>query len=253
MLNCLIVDDEPLARKQIEAYVSRVPFLKLIGSVRKPSIAKGILENELVDLIFLDIRMPQISGIDFLKNNDIFQQVIFITAFPEYAIEGFELEVTDYLMKPVTFERFLKASEKALAKVSGSQTIKSINKLPEFLYVKCNQRFEKIWIDDILFIESMLNYIIIITKINKHIVYSSLKAFDENFLRQKFLRIHKSYLIAINHIDAIENNQVHIQGFKLPVSRSKKHAVLQIALNLGLMPLNNSPNIIKNNKGESNL
>src|SRR5688500_676893 len=100
MLNCLIVDDEPLDRKQIEIYVERVPFLKLVGTARNPAIAVEILKTELVDLIFLDIQMPQMTGIDFLKNQDIFQQVIFITAFPEYAIEGLELEVTDYLMKP---------------------------------------------------------------------------------------------------------------------------------------------------------
>jgi len=234
MLNCIIVDDEPLARKQIENYVGRAPFLKLIGSVRNTAIANEILKTELVDLIFLDIKMPQMSGIDFLKNNDIFQQVIFITAFPEYAIEGFDLEVTDYLVKPVTFERFLKASEKALAKVSGSNTIKSINEQPDFLYIKCNQRFEKIRIDDILFIEAMLNYINIITKTGKYVVYSSLKAVDSRLPHDKFLKIHKSYLVAINHINAIENHQIHISDHILPVSRPNKQTVLQIALNLGL-------------------
>lgn len=228
MLNCLIVDDEPLARKQIEKYVERVPFLKLVGTARNPTIAKGILQTELVDLIFLDIQMPQINGIDFLKNNDIFQQVILITAFPEYAIEGFELEVTDYLMKPVTFERFLKGSKKALAKVSGSQTIKSINDKPGFLYVKCNQRFEKVWIDDILYIESMLNYINIITKNKKLTVYSSLKAIESSLPPDKFIRIHKSYMAAINHITAIESHQIELAGHTLPVSRSNKQAVLQL-------------------------
>jgi DNA-binding LytR/AlgR family response regulator len=234
MLNCLIVDDEPLARKQIENYVGRVPFLNLVGTARNPTIAQGALQSELVDLIFLDIQMPQISGIDFLKNNDIFQQVIFITAFPEYAIEGFELEVTDYLMKPVSFERFLKASKKALAKVSGSQTIRSINDKPDFLYVKCNQRFEKVKMDDILYIESMLNYVNIITRDRKLIVYSSLKAIESSLPQDKFVRIHKSYLASIDHIKAIDGHQVQIAGYTLPVSRSNKQAVLQIALNLGL-------------------
>lgn len=234
MLNCIIVDDEPLARQQIEVYVSRVPFLKLVGTARNPAIANGILQTELVDLIFLDIQMPQMSGIDFLKNNDIFQQVIFITAFPDYAIEGFELEVTDYLMKPVTFERFLKGSKKALARISGSQTIRSINDKPDFLYVKCNQRFEKVWIDEILFIESRLNYINIITKNRKLIVYSSLKAIESSLPPDRFLRIHKSFMVAINHINAIEGHQIDIAGNKLPVSRANKQAVLQIAMNPGL-------------------
>lgn len=234
MLNCIIVDDEPLARKQIETYVGRVPFLKLVGTARNPAIAQGILQSELVDLIFLDIQMPQMNGIDFLKSSDIFQQVIFITAFPEYAIEGFELEVTDYLMKPVTFDRFLKGSKKALAKVSGSQTIKSINDKPGFLYVKCNQRFEKIWVDDILYIESMLNYINIIAKNRKFTVYSSLKAIETSLPQDKFIRIHKSYMVAIHHITAIDGHQIHVAGHTLPVSRSNKQAVLGIALNVGL-------------------
>ncbi|WP_259065289.1 LytR/AlgR family response regulator transcription factor [Mucilaginibacter sp. X4EP1] len=233
MLNCLIVDDEPLARQQIEAYVGRVPFLKLIASVRNPAIAKEVLHTELIDLIFLDIQMPQTSGIDFLKNNDIFQQIIFITAFPEYALDGFELEATDYLMKPVTYERFLKACEKALVKVSGSETIKQNKEHPEFLYVKCNQRFEKVWIDDILFIESMLNYINIITINKKYTVYSSLKAIESGLSANKFIRIHKSYVVAINHIQAIDNSHVHVVEYKLPVSRSNKQAVLQIASALG--------------------
>ena len=228
MLNCLIVDDEPLARKQIESYVSRVPFLKLVGLARNAAIARDILQSELVDLIFLDIQMPQTSGIDFLKNSPVFQQVIFITAFPEYALQGFELEVTDYLMKPVTFDRFLKGSKKALAKVSGSETIKTISDKPDFLYVKCNQRFEKIWVDDILYIESMLNYINIITKSKKLMVYSSLKAIEKSLSPDKFLRIHKSYMVAINHITAIEAHQVHIAEHQLPVSRSNKQAVLQL-------------------------
>ena len=233
MLNCLIVDDEPLARKQIETYVSRVPFLKLVGMARNPAIAQGILQTELVDLIFLDIQMPRMSGIDFLKNNDIFQQVILITAFPDYAIEGFELEVTDYLVKPVTFERFLKGSKKALAKVSGTQTIKTINDKPDFLYFKSNQRFEKTRIDDILYIESMLNYVHVITKDKKLTVYSSLKAIESSLPQDKFLRIHKSYLVAVNHITALDSHQIHIAGYILPVSRSNKQAVLQVALNGG--------------------
>ena len=234
MLNCLIVDDEPLARKQIEIYIGRVPFLKLVGAARNPAIAREILQTELVDLIFLDIQMPQMTGLDFLKNHNIFQQVIFITAFPEYAIEGFELDVTDYLMKPVTFERFLRAGKKALSKINGSQTIKSISDRPDFLYVKCNHRFEKITVDDILYIEAMLNYINIVTINRKYTVYSSLKAIEDRVPRNKFLKIHKSYIVAIDHINTIDSHQVDVAGCRLPVSRSNRTAVLQLAITLGL-------------------
>ena len=234
MLNCLIIDDEPLARKQIESYVDRVPFLKLVGSARNPVAAKELLNTEPVDLIFLDIKMPQLNGINFLRNHPVFQQVIFITAFPQYAIHGFELEVTDYLTKPVTFERFLKGAQKALAKVSGSQTIKSISDQPDFLYVKCNQRYEKIWIDDVLYVEAMLNYINIITKKKKYTVYSSLKNAESSLPQNRFLKVHKSYLVALNHITAIESHQVLVAEHKLPLSRSNRQAVLQAALNRGL-------------------
>ncbi|QHS57449.1 response regulator transcription factor [Mucilaginibacter sp. 14171R-50] len=232
MLNCLIVDDEPLARRQIESYVSRIPFLKLVGSVRNTAAAMQVLHSDPVDLIFLDIKMPGITGIDFLKNNDVFQQVIFITAFPEYAIEGFELEVTDYLMKPVTFGRFLKACEKAFDRVGGSDTIRSIQARPGFLYVKCNQRFQKILVNDILFIEAMLNYVTIVTTSGKYIVYSSLKAIWGSLPPQQFIRIHKSYLAGVAHITAISSGHVHIREHALPVSRANKQAVVKMALTL---------------------
>ena len=150
-LSCLIVDDEPLARQQMEAYVHRIPFLKMAGIARNAFSAKAILDTVPVDLILLDIKMPHMSGIEFIKQSNIFQQVIFITAFPEYAIDGFELEVTDYLMKPVTFERFSKAVEKARIKLKGSETIKSVENQPDFIYVKHNHRFEKVVIADILY------------------------------------------------------------------------------------------------------
>lgn len=227
MLNCLIVDDEPLARRQVEAYVSQVPFLKLVGAARNALAAKGILETEPVDLIFLDIQMPQITGVEFLKQNDIFQQVIFITAYPEYALDGFDLEVTDYLVKPVSFERFLKACNKAVARVSGSQTIKSVSNQPGFLYVKCSKRFEKIWIKDILYIEAMLNYVNIIAAQRKYTVYSSLKAIENNLPPNDFVRIHKSYMAAKKHISAVDAHEVQIAGRRLPLSRANRQAVLQ--------------------------
>ncbi len=234
MLNCLIVDDEPLARKQAEAYVSRTPFLKLIGSVRNSTMAKAILDREAVDLIFLDIKMPLMSGIEFIKEHEIFQQIIFITAFPEYAVDGFELEVTDYLMKPVTYERFLKAARKALLKVSGSDTIKQITDQPNYFYVKHNQRYEKIWMDDIIYIESMLNYVSIITRKKKYIIYSSLKQIEESLPVAGFVRIHKSFIAAIDKITLLENQQLLIGGVLLPISRSKKNAVFAAALNRGI-------------------
>lgn len=231
ILNCLIVDDEPLARLQLEAYVSKVPFLKLAGVARNITAAKGILASTPIDLIFLDIRMPQTSGIEFMKAHEVFQQVIFITAFPEYAIEGFELDATDYLMKPVTFERFLKAAEKSHKKVSGSETLRKIYDQPEFIYVKCNQRFEKVLLEDILYIESMLNYVNMVTTQGKFVIYSSLKQMEDSLPADKFLRVHKSYLVAIGAVNTIEQHHLLVSGFKIPLSRSNKTSVIKTLLN----------------------
>lgn len=235
ILNCLVVDDEPLARRQVESYIARMPFLKLGGSVRNPEAAAAVLQSEAVDLIFLDIRMPRISGIDFLKQNEIFQQVILISAYPEYAVEGFELEVTDYLVKPVSFERFRKACQKALARVGGTQNIRSVSGQGDFLYVRCNQRFEKIQTAEILYIESMLNYVHIVTSARKYTVYSSLKGVESSLPAGQFIRIHKSCIAAVAHIDAIDSTTVIIQGHELPLSRRNRQEVMQLAVRMGFI------------------
>jgi len=234
MLNCLIIDDEPLARQQIESYINRVPYLALAGSVRNPVVGKTILDNEAVDLVFLDIKMPQMTGIDFLREYHISQQVILVTAYPEYALDGFELEVTDYLMKPVTFERFLKAVEKANAQVNGTDTIKTVKHQPDYLYVKNNQRYEKISLEDILYIESMLNYVNIVTVKKKYTIYSSLKNAEACLPKDKFLRIHKSYIVAVAKIDAIDAGRIDVGGHTLPLSRTNKNEVVKAVLDTGL-------------------
>jgi DNA-binding LytR/AlgR family response regulator len=227
MLNCIIVEDEPLVRRQIEGYVAQIPFLHLVGTARNPVIASAILQTEAVDLVFLDIKMPHMSGIEFLQQQDVCQQVIFITAYPEYAVQGFELEVTDYLVKPVTFERFLKACEKAQAKVKGSLTVKSNQEQPGYLYVKCDSRLEKVALADILFVEAMLNYVHIVTPKRKYTVYSSLKAIQELLPPDAFLRVHKSYLVALDHITTVGQSEVRIGEHQLPVSRRNQQALKQ--------------------------
>ncbi|NIG52855.1 LytTR family DNA-binding domain-containing protein [Chitinophaga sp. Cy-1792] len=227
MLNCIIVDDEPLVRKQIESYIEQIPFLHLVGTARNPVVAQAILSTEAVDLIFLDIKMPQMSGIELLQKHSIFQQVIFITAYPEYALQGYELDVTDYLMKPVTFERFLKACEKANAKVSGASTVKMNREQPDSLYVRCNHRLEKILLADILFIEAKLNYVQIVTPNKKYIVYASLKSIEECLPGTDFLRIHKSYIVALQHITTLESLQISVAAYTLPVSRKSQQILKQ--------------------------
>jgi DNA-binding LytR/AlgR family response regulator len=225
MLKILIVDDEPLARQQLEAYASRLPFLQLAGIGRNAVAAKDILDNTLVDLIFLDVQMPQTTGIEFLKSQEIVQQVILVTAFPEYAIEGFELAVTDYLLKPVTFERFTMACERALANVSGQAAVNLLKSQPGYLYVRCDQRLQKIRITDILFIEAMANYVHIVVNDRKYTVYSSLKALEAQLPAGAFVAIHRSYLAAASHIDSIGKAEVLIGEHRLPLSRSQRKFV----------------------------
>jgi DNA-binding LytR/AlgR family response regulator len=189
-LNCLVIDDEPLARAHIEGYIARTPFLKLAGSARNAAIACDVLDNEAIDLIFLDIKMPQTTGIGFLQQRDIFQQVVMITAFPEFAIDGFELNVADYLVKPVTFERFTKAVERACSRISGFEHIRKFNHDSAFIYVKNGPRYEKVNLDEILYIESMLNYIHIITAKKRLTVYSSMKNAADILPKELFAGVH---------------------------------------------------------------
>jgi len=235
ILNCLVIDDEPLARMHIENYIARTLFLKLAGSARNASIAKTILDNEAVDLVFLDIKMPQTSGLEFLRENNVFQQVILVTAYPEFALDGFDLNVTDYLMKPVTFERFEKAVEKAFAKLAGFENIRRIKHEMGFCYVKTGQRYEKVVFDDILYIESMLNYIHIITKTGKLTVYSSLKNAEAIFPKSMFVRTHKSYLAAITKISTIDLKHICIGSHKIPVSRGNRNSIVEAARKMGLL------------------
>jgi len=230
MLKILIVDDEPLARQQLEAYASRLPFLQLAGVARNAMVANGILHSTPVDLIFLDIQMPQTSGIEFLKSQEIVQQVILVTAFPEYAIEGFELAVTDYLLKPVTFERFTKACERALANVSGQGSVNLLKQQPGYLYVRCDQRLQKIRIADILFIEAMANYVHIVLGHQKYTVYSSLKGLVAQLPAEAFVLTHRSYLAAVSHIDSIGQAEVLIGEHRLPLSRSQRKLVQALIL-----------------------
>ncbi len=235
ILNCLVIDDEPLARMHIENYIARLPFLKLSGSARNASIAQNIIENEAIDLIFLDIKMPQTSGLQFLRQANLFQQVILVTAYPEFALDGFELDVADYLMKPVIYERFLKAAEKVYARISGFDHIRKIKHEPDFCYVKTNQRYEKIAFEDILYVASMLNYIHIITKTAKFTVYSSLKNAEAILPKDMFVRIHKSYLAAITKINTIDAQHIRINEHKLPLSRGNRQNVVDAANKFGVL------------------
>ncbi len=230
-INCIIVDDEALARKGLEKYVKEIDFLELKGVCKNAMQANTIINEKKIDLLFLDIEMPMISGIDFLKTLKQTPKVIFTTAYSEYAIDSFEFDVLDYLVKPISFERFLQAANKAhrlLAK-SDSSIIEENTTKPEddYIFVKTDKQLVKITIKDILYVESMQNYIRIFTKTESHITLVPLKKILDILPKHQFIQVHKSYLIAKDAVDAILGNQLLVGEQKIPIGRSMREEVLE--------------------------
>ncbi|MFC5285313.1 LytR/AlgR family response regulator transcription factor [Pedobacter alpinus] len=225
MINCLVVDDEPLALDIIEDYISKIPFLTLYKSFQNPIEALSVVQEGIIDLVFLDVQMPELTGIQFLKIANSKCKVILTTAYPEYAIEGFEHNVVDYLLKPIAFDRFYKAAQKA------QDLLCNIPKQPEpliaevpvnnftntFIFVKTEYKIQKIYLDDILFIEGLKDYISIYTKTERIITLQSMKKIDEALPNHQFVRVHKSYIIALDKIESIERSRIVIGDKIIPI------------------------------------
>jgi DNA-binding LytR/AlgR family response regulator len=230
-MKCIIVDDEPLAIEILESYVSKVDQLKLEGSFRNAISAFTFLQQHPVDLIFLDIQMPKLSGIDFLKTLKNPPKVIFTTAFRDYAIEGFELEVADYLLKPIPFERFLKAVAKVLHQPVTNGTHNAISKTEsqdDFVYFKVDKKMVKIKMADIMYIESIKDYVKVRTAEKEIITQQKISYLEESLPKEKFLRIHRSFIINRDHIDAYSATEVEIGKFHVPVGRNYKNDVMKV-------------------------
>ncbi|SHN44595.1 LytTR family DNA-binding domain-containing protein [Chitinophaga sp. CF418] len=223
-IRCVITDDEPYARKGLQGYIGQIDFLELVAVCESAVELNTFLKQEQVDLLFLDIEMPYLSGIDLLKTLANPPKVIFTTAYEKYAVQGYELEVLDYLLKPVSFDRFLRAANKAFDYFSLQQQVKPQQ---EYFFVKVDNKLEKVVIADILFAEGMENYIVIYTKDKKLITHLTLKMLQERLPADKFVQPHKSYLVAIDKIDAIEGNTLGISGYQVPVSRYQKEEIMQ--------------------------
>ena len=212
-MNCIIVDDEPLARKGIKMLVDESPHLTCLGSFNQARLASQFLENNPVDLIFLDIKMPGIDGIAFARTIPRQTLVIFVTAFAEFAVDSYEVEAVDFLVKPVDEKRFHKAVEKAatyhaLLEKSGKNTTEKIT--GEYIFVKADRRFVKINFTDITFVEALKDYVIIHTAEQRVITRMNLKAIQEQLPAALFIRISKSYIINIRHITSFDNNSILI-------------------------------------------
>lgn len=234
-LKCVTIDDEPLARECIANYVREIDFLELVGMGNNPVELIQLLDKHPVDLIFLDIQMPIMNGIEFLKMAQHPPMVIITTAYPSYALEGFQLDVLDYLLKPITFNRFFKAANKAkdydrLLSNPSNKMISVDQPQEDYFFIKCENKYERIYFDHILFVEGMQNYVVIHTQNGKYITLLYLKNVEQYLEGQAFIRVHKSYIVAIPKIEVIESNEIIIQSHRIPISRNYKDAVLQQVL-----------------------
>lgn len=217
-MNCIAVDDEKLVLELLEDNINQVPYLKLIATCRNAIEATKVMQNEKIDLVFLDIQMPKLSGLQFIQTLQYSPMIILITAYEQYALEGYNLNVVDYLLKPVSFERFLRACNKA------KEIFDLKNKNPalptDHIYVNVEYTLVKIIFSDILFIESLKDYIKIhLSSSSKPVLTKmSLKAMEEKLPSDKYIRIHKSYIIAVDKISVIKRDLVCIAGKEIPVS-----------------------------------
>lgn len=223
-MKCIIIDDEPLAVGLLESYTSKIENLEVIGTFNNPLEALNILRNEPIEVIFLDIQMPELSGIELKKIINPRIKVIFTTAYSDYALDGYDLNVVDYLLKPITFQRFLQAIEKLGEDRKAAATV--LGKPNEYLFVKTEYRLQKIRYDEILYFKGLSDYVMIQTKSGKILTLQKMKDFERNLPDSSFLRVHKSYIVSLPEIEFVERNRICIQGEYLPIGATYKEAFL---------------------------
>ncbi|MCD7973295.1 MAG: LytTR family DNA-binding domain-containing protein [Candidatus Azobacteroides sp.] len=227
VLRCLVVDDEPVTREGMVDFIAKVEFLELVGDCSSALEAMEYVNKGITDLIFLDINMPYLSGMDFLESLDNPPLTIFTTAYSEYALEGYRLQVVDYLMKPIAFKRFYQAAVNALQLFKLRNPVESSgNGQQEYMYIRQGDSFEKIYWPDILYIESMQNYVKLHFREDKKVIHQTLSSLEEMLPKEQFFRIHKSFLINVAQIDSIMSGRVFVNGIELPLSRHRKEDLL---------------------------
>ena len=229
-ITCLIVDDEPLARNLLKEYASKVAYLDLKGTCSNALEAIDFLRQQPVDMMFLDIQMPDLTGISFLKALQKKPLVIFTTAYSEYALESYDLDVVDYLLKPITFERFMRAVDKVSQRIVTGSTIAFVSEKPpstessDFIFIKDGTKLVKVKWEDILYIEGLKDYVTIHTPDRKIITLQRLKVLETQLPADKFIRIHNSFIVAVSAINVIYKNEVQVGKAMLPISDSYKKA-----------------------------
>ncbi|MCW3467061.1 LytR/AlgR family response regulator transcription factor [Chitinophaga nivalis] len=223
-ITCMIVDDEPLAREGLQLLIQDAGILRLAAVCSNVMEASQVLGQQKIDLMFLDIEMPKIRGIDFLRGLTIKPLVVITTAYPNFALEGFELNVLDYLVKPITPERFLRAVNRAREWLQSKEETQPA--ATEFFFIKCSHGYEKITYQDILFIEGSQNYVTIYTRHQKFLTLTTMKSIEEQLPAGKFLRIQKSFIVAVDKIQSFSGNEITIDTHKIPVSRNYKDELM---------------------------
>jgi DNA-binding LytR/AlgR family response regulator len=232
----LIVDDEPLALHVLEDYISKIPFLKLVKATTNPIEALTLVQEKEAELVFLDVQMPELTGIQFLRIANGKAKVILTTAYPQYALEGYELDVIDYLLKPIAFERFFKSVQKAQAvlqptakPVQAEQVLQPKQDfLSDFIFVKTEHKIQKVYLNEILFIEGLKDYISIFTPAERIITLQNMKKMEDALPARNFIRVHKSYIVSINKIDSIERSRIFIGDKVIPVGDTYRDEFFKI-------------------------
>ena len=236
-MNIIIVDDEPLAREVLETYISKFPGMTLLATCQNAIEAFEALNTHKVDLMFLDIQMPQISGIDFLKTLSQPPKVIFTTAYSNYALDGYELNVVDYLLKPIAFDRFVKAINKAMELLKKPQAAKNTppeiaveedDDKPDYIFVKADKKLIKVKFEDIFYIEGLKDYVILHTPGGRIVTLQTMKSLEEKLPTEIFMRVHRSYIVNLNKIDIMEGNMLEVNKKTIPVGKNYKDELLNV-------------------------
>ena len=232
-IKCIIIDDEPLARKGLKEYIADTNFLGLVGEFDNALKAADTISKGEIQLLFLDIQMPKITGLDFFKSLQQPPPVIFTTAYPQYALEGFEVNALDYLVKPISFDRFLKAALKAREyyEVREKNVLESASASTGYFFIKSDNKLIKLFFADILMAEALQNYVVIHTKDKKYITYLTFKSVEDYLPADQFIKTHKSYIVAAAKIDSIEGNDIRIGHHHVPISRNLKEEVMEKLVN----------------------
>ncbi|MCW3120907.1 MAG: two component transcriptional regulator, LytTR family [Flavipsychrobacter sp.] len=227
-LNCVITDDEPIALEILEDYIRLVPGLNLVAKCRNAMETLTVLRQNEVDVLFIDIQMPEISGLDFIRSLTKRPAVVFTTAFPNYAIDGFEVDAVDYLLKPISIERFLRAIDKVFGRTAQNESEQKQLPDKKFFFIKSNTDLVKIEYETILYIEGLENYVKIHCETKTIISFSTMKNMEDILTPHRFLRIHRSFLINLNKVSSVQNNSFRIDTTDLIIGKSYRKTVSEV-------------------------